>query len=261
VGKYFLGLILVVLGIGFFLLANSSLEKKRQESPPSPQSNSKDAVFNQIDLEYKDINYRINWVEVSIPQNIVLGANLEEKKTAKSIYNQLGCGALINAGFYTENNDYIGLLYIDDKKLSNESPDTLFNGVFYITNAGDPGIGTGVPLTQIKYAVQSGPILARYRTYQKLKLASDQGARRIVVAVTDKKAVYFLAVFDPASVYLGPRLTDLPEIVKKFAEEKNLSFTDALNLDGGAHSAFLAPGVSLDELSPIGSYLCARDQN
>ncbi len=240
------------------MFENSSSDKQKQEPSFSPQSNSKDSTTNQTDLEYKGINYTVNWAEVSIPQNIVLGANLEDKKTAKSLFDENQCKVLTNGGFYTENNDYIGLLYIDDKKLSNESSDPFFNGVFYLTRSGDPGIGSGVPLTQIKHAIQSGPILVRYRAYQKLKLASDQGARRIVVALNDKKAVYFMAVFDPNSTYLGPLLTDLPEIVKKFAEEKNLSFTDALNLDGGAHSAFLAPGISLDELSPIGSYFCAR---
>lgn len=236
----------------------SNQDEKKQESLPSPKSNSQNTIINQLDIVYNGSSYRINWERVDVPGDIFLGANLDEKKTAKALFGENQCKVLTNGGFYTENDDYIGLLYIDNKKLSNESSDPLFNGVFYITKDGDSGIGSGVPLTQIKYAVQSGPILVRYRAYQKLKLASDQGARRIVIALTDKKAVYFLAIFSPNSTYLGPRLTDLPEIVKKFAAEKDLSFTDALNLDGGAHSAFLAPNISLDELSPIGSYFCAR---
>ncbi|TSC89490.1 MAG: Uncharacterized protein G01um10145_647 [Microgenomates group bacterium Gr01-1014_5] len=259
--KYFLGLIIVILILTTFLFIGSNLSEKKQEPSPSSKGDSKNIKVNQLDLIHNGSNYRINWEQVAIPKNIILGTNLDEKKTAETLFSENQCKVLTNGGFYTESDNYIGLLYIDGKKLSNESSDPLFNGVFYITNAGDPGIGSGVPLTQIKYAVQSGPILVRYRTYQKLKLASDQGARRIVIALTDKKAVYFMAVFDPNSTYLGPLLTDLPEIVKKFAEGKNLSFTDALNLDGGSHSAFLTPGVSLDELSPIGSYLCARDQN
>lgn len=254
--KYFWGFIILTLIFSLFIYSN--LNEKKQESPTSPKGSNQDIEVNQLDLVHNGSNYRINWTEVTVPQSIILGANLDEKKTAKALFDEKQCNVLTNGGFYTEDDDYIGLIYIDGKKLSNESSNTLFNGVFYLTNSGDPGIGSGVPLEQIKFAVQSGPIVVRYRAYQKLKLASDQGARRIVIAITNKKVVYFLAIFDPNSVYLGPRLTDLPDIVQKFADEKDLSFTDALNLDGGAHSAFLGPGISLDELSPIGSYFCAQ---
>lgn len=254
---FFVSLALIAL-VALFAIRLSQKNQKGQEQFPGSGSSTQGIEPNETDVVYNGQSFKINWSSVSNPRDILLGANLDEKKTAKNIFEENRCKALVNGGFYTDNSDYIGLLYLGGKKLSNESDNPLFNGVFYTTKDGDVGIGSGVPLDQIKFAVQSGPILVRYRAYQRLRLPGDTSERRTLVAVTDKKEVYFLAVFSPQSTYLGPKLTELPEILKKFADSKDVYFTDALNLDGGAHSAFLGPGVSLDELSPIGSYLCVK---
>lgn len=263
-----LGLVLVVLAVGFFFLASSNLDRINENSTPLPARQEKTA--NQFDLAHNDTNYRINWALIPVPKNIVIGANLDDKKTAKSIYSENECIALINGGFYNENNDYIGLLYIEGKKLSNESSDAFFNGVFYITKSGEVGIGSGVPLEQIRHAVQSGPLLVRYRAYQKLKIANDEYKRRMIIAMNNKSEVLFLTIYDPVSGYLGSKLADVPEILEKFAKDKEIAIVDALNLDGGSASAFYVrrqddedklaytEGVALGEITHIGSYLCAR---
>lgn len=224
---------------------------------PSPKENTQKAG-NHFELVHSENNYRINWAEVALPRNILVGTNLEEKRTAKSLFEANQCSALINGGFYTENSDYIGLLYVDGKKLSNESKDSFFNGVFYITKSGEAGIGSGVPLAQIKDAAQSGPLLVRYRDYQRLKIANDENKRRMVVAINDKNEVILLTIYDPVSVYLGPKLAEVPDILQKFAKEKEITIVDALNLDGGSASAFYTEGVALGEITHIGSYLCAQ---
>lgn len=249
-------LILVGLAVVFFVVS-TSLDKTKTPNP-SPKSTKQDVKVNQLDLPYNKATYRVNWAHIPVPRNIFIGTNLDEKKTAKSVYDENQCQALINGGFYTQNNDYIGLLYVDSKKLSNESQDSFFNGVFYITKSGDVGIGSGVPLAQIKYALQSGPILVRYQAYQKLRINNDEHKRRMVVAITPKEEVLFLTIYDPLSGYLGPKLAEVPDILKKFAEIKDISLLDALNLDGGSASALYTSGVSLGEITHIGSYLCAR---
>jgi hypothetical protein len=53
-------------------------------------------------------------------------------------------------------------------------------------------------------------------------------------------------------------LSELPEIIENINNEKNLSLENVINLDGGAHSAFISDLVSLNEASPIGSYFCIK---
>lgn len=255
--KYFFLIFSFVLFVGFFVLIG--FQPERQSLPePSVQPFESSSNVNELEIKYKGIVYKLAWSFVANPKKIVLGANLGERKTAKSLYDENRCVSLVNGGFYTQDNDYIGLMYVDGKKLSNESNNALYNGVFYVTKQGDVGIGNGVPLEPVRYAVQSGPLLVRYQAYQKLQIANDETERRTLVGVTNKKEVYFISVYKPESAFLGPRLADLPQILKEFAESKKVVFVDALNLDGGAHSAHLAPEISLDELSTIGSYLCAK---
>lgn len=252
--KYFLVFLLGLVAV--FLLYNFSVNEKALPSPVPEEKTQK--TSSQFDLTFNKKNYRINWVEAVVPKNIELAGNLEEKKSAKSIYEAKQCQVLTNGGFYTEDNDYIGLLYVDGKKLSNEPKDSFFNGVFYVTKLGEAGIGSGVPLDQIKYAVQSGPLLVRYRDYQRLRIANDENKRRMVVAINDKNEVILLTVYDPVSGYMGPKLAEVPDILQKFAAEKEIIIVDALNLDGGSASAFYTEGVALGEITHIGSYLCAR---
>lgn len=252
--KFFLGLFLSFALL--FLLYNFSSNERVLPSP-SPKEKTQRVIY-QFDLTFNEKNYKINWAEVTVPKNITLGGNLEEKKSAKSIFTEKQCKVLTNGGFYTEENDYIGLVYVDGKKLSNESKDSFFNGVFYITKSGEVGIGSGVPLAQIKHAIQSGPILVRYHTYQKLKINSDENKRRMIVAANDKNEVIFLTIYDPVSGYLGPKLAEAPDILQQFAKGKEITIVDALNLDGGSASAFYTEGVALGEITHIGSYLCAQ---
>lgn len=255
--KVFLVLLASLVLLAVYLFGSGDL-KKTPEFSPQPSSGNKTKATRQLDVEHNGSAYRINWHVAEVPSNVTIGVNLDEKKTAKSIYDENKCQALINGGFYTESNDYIGLLYIDGKKVSNESKDPFFNGVFSITKLGKVGIGSGVPLDQIKSAAQSGPILVRYRAYQRLGIENDENKRRMVLAINDHEQVLFITIYDPVSGYLGPKLADVPEILKSFANKKDIAIVDAMNLDGGSASAFYTIGVALGEITHIGSYLCAR---
>jgi hypothetical protein len=56
----------------------------------------------------------------------------------------------------------------------------------------------------------------------------------------------------------GPKLNELPGIIKNINKSTSLNIVSALNLDGGAHSAFLTQSTDLNELSTIGEYFCIK---
>ncbi len=56
-------------------------------------------------------------------------------------------------------------------------------------------------------------------------------------------------------------LVDLPEIVQAIIKKETIDVVDALNLDGGNHSAFYGNDTTLYELSPIGSFFCIKDNS
>jgi hypothetical protein len=67
-----------------------------------------------------------------------------------------------------------------------------------------------------------------------------------------------LAIYDQFTPLLGPTLEELPGILEKFSKDKNLNLIYVLNLDGGAHSAFISDLATLTEVSPAGSFFCVK---
>ena len=93
---------------------------------------------------------------------------------------------------------------------------------------------------------------------EKLSILDDKPGRRVVVAQAENK-IYFIAFYNNNSVYLGPNLSDLPQLLKMFAQKRKTTILNALNLDGGAASAFHTDNFSLPELTPVGSFFCIKD--
>jgi len=214
---------------------------------PKPQENKK---LLEID------GYQIAWVEVEKLDKISLYPNLVDHKTAKGLYKEKGCKTLVNGGFYTDDDKHIGLLVSNGDKKSEFKENILFDGVI---NIGSNSAEIKSTHNGANTAIQSGPILALGGKPKKLSIKNDENERRMVVATTKNGEVIFLSIYKKDSAYIGPKLADVPKILEEFSRVTGIIPVSALNLDGGTASAFYTEGVSLGELTKIGSYFCVKD--
>ena len=110
----------------------------------------------------------------------------------------------------------------------------------------------------VRYALQTGPVLIENNKEVTLKLARDQYARRMIGFIDNEGHLYFATVFNSTSYLQGPHLESTPYAVKKIEEVLDKTIVSAINLDGGAASAFYTPEFKLKESSSIGSFFCVE---
>jgi len=217
---------------------------------------------NERVLNLDGVQYKVNWAVVDASK-LVLVPNFTEKKIAREVYGELGCKLLINGGFYAAGassaySKPIGLFVANREEVSEASNNSLFNGFFSVNEFDTPRITLEVPRDPLAIALQTGPILQENNSVHVLKLVRDKAARRMVAAVTGKNELIFITIYKEEAVFSGPNLANLPAIISQFEEEEKLEIADAINLDGGAASAFFSSEVKLSEASPVGSFFCAK---
>ncbi|QQS38476.1 phosphodiester glycosidase family protein [Candidatus Woesebacteria bacterium] len=212
--------------------------------------------FEKHKISFNGESYEVALINGVNPDETGLFSNLEEPESAINIIEENNCSALVNAGFYTTNNQPIGQFVSNYKTIKNTTQSELFNGYFSINDFGTPRITQNVPSDNLRLSVQSGPLLIVNDEFQKLSIRNDKNARRIVVAVTGENDIVFIAIYDAFSKLLGPKLADLPVVLTEIENTSLYDFADALNLDGGSASAFYIDNFKLPESSPIGSYFC-----
>jgi exopolysaccharide biosynthesis protein len=241
--------------IGFCLFKNKQDFKEtihtKEEPITSPTNN-----IQKIEIYEKEYFFAL--IQITSLDNIFLYPNFEEKYTLKEGAEKYGCKNLTSAGFYKENNVPIGLFINEAGILGNKEENTLFNGYFILTKNNEATISKSYVGEPVRIGLQAGPLLVQNGHVQKLTLVNDEMARRIVVAQTKEGEIYFLVVYDKESVFMGPLLADLPEIVSRIQEEIGVEFISALNLDGGSASAFYTEDMQLSELTPIGGFFCEK---
>ena len=194
---------------------------------------------------------------VTDPRNVSLIPNFSEKKTSEQLWSENDCSSGISGGFYDTDNRPLGLFIANGETLRKISNSTLINGFFGIGEDGRPFISRQAPSTS-RMALQTGPRL--YANGQPLPLAirNDEHARRMVAAVTSDQNIIFITFYQPESVFDGPRLEELPTRISDINKKELLNITDAINLDGGSASSFIGSNVTLNELTPIGSFFCIK---
>ncbi len=128
----------------------------------------------------------------------------------------------------------------------------------WVNKDGVARISTSAPDEQVRLALQAGPIVRRDGQPVLLSLITDEQARRIIVATAHNTTLVFLALYDPDNTYLGPLLRDVPRHVSIIQDTIGETFENAINLDGGSASVFLSEETSLQELTLVGSFFCAR---
>lgn len=213
---------------------------------------------NTAVIEHKGITYIVTSTRSIKGEDIFLGLNLNTKEIASEIYSENNCEILVNGGFYDTDDTPIGLFIENGEVKGRYERNSLFDAIFSINYFDTPRITRTHPQDELKYAVQTGPLLIENAQILKLSLQRDKNARRNIAAVLGTNEVVFLSVFNLNNKYEGPLLADLPDILELWMEQTNINLADALNLDGGSASAFLTPTTRLSEISPIGSYFCVR---
>lgn len=266
--KLFFGMmVLSLLGLAVFFV---SLKQSTPEQPPvlgtKESSPTHKSVEQELVISFNDRKYKIVWAKVEA-QNTFLYPNFSEKEVAKNLFEQNACEVLINGGFYSANTEAqnteivpIGLFISQSETISGYRENSLFNGIFSINDIGTPRITEEVPEDSLVSAVQTGPILQANNYEHTLKLSRDKEARRMAAAVTGSNEIIFLSVHGENASFSGPKLVDMPKIITIFEEEAGLNIADAINLDGGAASAFYAEHINISEASLIGSFWCVESR-
>jgi len=184
--------------------------------------------------------------------------NFSERLSAAEARVAHSCSTLVNAGFYSEDKEPIGLFITDGREVSRWQQNRTFNGIFSVNAIGTPRITRGVPGDVLSLAVQTGPILKENGQYLSTRMERDKSARRVVAGVTGENEAVFAVFYKERSSFSGPTLEELPEVLSEFELRSGVALADAINLDGGSASAFVADDTMLSELSPVGSFFCIR---
>lgn len=245
-----LGSLLVVIVAVFLWRSTTPPPPSEPPSPPTPAA-SPAPPQNSVDVE----TYRIAWLAAD-PAKLTLIPNFTQKRTARSLIDTKECTRVVNAGFYTKDNQPTGLFIANGKTIRDTIPNTFLNGYFVVDQTNVVSIRQSPPDTTVRVGLQTGPILMQDGKTLTLAIRDDEFARRVAVGVMRSGTVVFFALYDPDNPYEGPKLADTPRLLAHIAPR--LELRDALNLDGGSASAFIRNDLSLEELTSVGSFFCVR---
>ena len=242
---------LVLLAVAMFRFGNS-VNLETQEPSPTP------SVKGVSTILFDGEEYSFGVIKVDDALDIKLLPNFSEQKTSEEIIKEGKCKNLVNAGFYSENFTPIGFFVSEREIISQKQINATFNGFFIVSEAEIPEIVRDVLEEEVRIGLQSGPVLIMDSTPLKLNLKAQEQEkdRRVIVSLNDKGEIFFIVVFMQNSVFSGPTLGSLPEVLQEIQDSLEEVFVSAINLDGGAASTFWAEGLTLKELSPMGSYFC-----
>lgn len=245
------------------LLAALGIIVGSAKAPITPSPSPEPTTTQTTEAEQKTITvdgniYAYTFIQPTNPSTVALTLNLPDKKSTTDIMEAKMCTYLTSGGFYDTNDTPIGLFLVDGITQHEASVNNLFNGYLWAEKNGNAGIGTTLSNKELSFALQTGPILIEQKALRQLKLTTDQNARRIVVATTPEGKLVFMAVYAENTQFSGPQLVNLPAIVQAVGKQEQLSIRDAINLDGGNHSAFYGKETTLTELSPVGSTFCIK---
>jgi uncharacterized protein YigE (DUF2233 family) len=242
----------IIIGILIFLQTRNSNSNQLQLSVEPT-----DTITITPKPQEKLTGIQSSWFVVHDISKLKLHSNLIDKLSAADFKEQNSCESLVNGGFFSEKNEHIGLFIEDGKTIQKEQTNSLFNGYFSALTR-TASISKDRP-TGPRFALQTGPILIKDDQVYTLKLMRDEKARRMVAAITEDGNVIFLTFYEASSLAQGPKLVDLPQLVEKLSDENALKIVDAINLDGGNHSAFISNEVQLTDIQTPGSYFCVRN--
>ncbi len=246
--------IIPLLILGFLIYKNQKTSATRtlgQENVTSEMETTPNAVsFTLSDQEISVSLWKAN------PWNLKLIPNFIKKQGSKEFGITSSCKYLANAGFYSKENNPIGLFITNGETIGKWQENNLLDGILTVNELMTPRITRVVPRDSLNIAVQTGPIIKENGSFITLKIMNDSLDRRSVAGITGENELYFLSFYEPNSNYSGPLLADLPTALKTFEEKTGIVFADAINLDGGSASVFKNNNTSLEEITPVGAFFC-----
>jgi exopolysaccharide biosynthesis protein len=190
------------------------------------------------------------------PDQVKLIPNYEDQARTEEMQQVERCSAIVNGGFYGTDNKPLGWVVEEGKEISRQKTSSLFNGFVTIDESFRAEIAMKKPEGNVKYGLQTGPILVSDKKILKLSMARDKNARRMVLGIDTEGYMNFFAFYVKDAIQSGPMLVDLPELVGKAASLEGIKLVTAVNLDGGNAATFYNSNVQLDEISPVGSWWC-----
>lgn len=254
-------LLAALIGVSgwWFLTKKPTVTPLPSPTPAATTTGSLGLAENEeelTDLHTDKGDFRVVWEIIPKEAEIRVGINQELRKSSQQLYDQLSCRLISSAAFYDSSGLPLGLLVNEGEVISSWRENQLFNGIVGFGKKME--ISSNYDENVWQWAVQAGPILWREGKPVALRLVSDQVARRVVAGVSSQEQLVLITLVAADSLYLGPMLVDLPQILGAWQNQTGIRLTDALNLDGGTASAFLSPTLKLRELKPIGSYICVE---
>jgi len=210
-----------------------------------------------IVLTINKVGIRISWAIVN-PQEVELYSNLKEQKLSEEIKVDKSCQVLVNGGFYSKEDTYLGLFVSNFTTISKAIQSATLNGFLTIDSADKLIISADLPNNSLRLGLQSGPILILNGKPLTLSIKNDEPNRRIVAGATSDDKLIFLVFYRDSSQFEGPLLEELPEMIKLFEKQTGIDILDAINLDGGSASIFISNYDRLNELAHVGNYFCIK---
>lgn len=254
---YLLSLFLL-LSIIFFYLVKGLVSESRDFFPlPDIKDELVIEGLNLPSVDFQDKIYAYVLFRVDDLTRLHLIIN-KDWLSSEALAKEHGCKELINAGFYDKENQPLGYFLSEGDEISPVRESELFNGYFLVDEGNQIVISRSLDKVSCRIGLQSGPILIEAGAQIDLQIKDDQEARRMAAVVTRDQELIFLTIFFKNSQYHGPTLIHTPAILELIAENEDLEFEQALNLDGGAASCFKSGGVFLKEYRPIGSLFCLK---
>lgn len=249
-------LLLLLLGVIYYIFFNShQLNPVEEKVSPTPTTISPRLEENIV---WGNQSFTVASIKVDRPSSLYLIPNFEEKLSSEELIKNHLCRKGVNGNFYDKNNRPLGLFINEGSRYSEPIVSQLFNGYFSLDYDGNASISSTLEHANPRIALQSGPLLLADGESLPLKINNDESARRVVVATTYQNDIYFLMFYNQDSRFEGPKLSELPEIVKKSESYFGDGFKNALNLDGGSASVFFSDQLILSELSSVGSFFCIK---
>jgi uncharacterized protein YigE (DUF2233 family) len=261
-GLFIFVAITVLIAVGFLYFQKSTVknqspkvlsEKKEPTTTPTiaPVDQKQSTVF-KIDKT----PIRVSWA-LANPEEVELYSNLIKQDLSEKIWANEECLILVNGGFYSKENNHLGLFIANYDIISEQIKSSTLNGFLSIKSK-DVIIDSKFTENNPRIALQSGPMLMQNSLPLALEISNDEPNRRIVAGTTIDNKLIFLAVYRDGSIYQGPLLEQLPKIIDLFIQKTGIKIVNAINLDGGSASMFISQYERLDELTHVGSYFCIK---
>ena len=263
----FICIIGLILLIGYQIYKNITFLNRditsinQVEISPTPETEeiSTQDVVGKV-INYMGVNYRYLAILSVNPENIYLIPNYKQKLKSNELMQENECIGGINGGFYGTNDEPIGWLLVEGKLLNEAKDSQLFNGYILLDNKGKLYISQSMKKGDIKYGLQTGPMLINNKIPEVLNMAEDRLSRRSVMVEEIGGKVSFISVFNDQNYESGPTLGDLGGIIKEIANLEKIDINNAINLDGGRASAIYTKTDNITETEHVGSWWCIKEE-